>query len=140
MQEAKICFMLLTLLMNGCAWRMLPESRWEQSRLDNKGMKQFYEFSIAKTETTGKLLIHCIPPSQQMMVQNYEIQVGNNQKLEVFKYSDVHILLDTGEHIVTINAKGFGKSSQRKILIEEGISTALTYMGPHWMWSSGTFQ
>lgn len=127
------------LLLSGCI-TMLPESQWERGRLDREGAKKYYEFNMAKTEPTGELLIHCVPPSQQVMVKNYEIQIDDSQKIKVFKYSDTRIKLDIGAHIVTVNAKGFGRSSQKDVFIEETIPTTLRYMGPYWMWSAGIIE
>lgn len=138
-KELIIVLLLVILSISGCV-RMLPESQWEQIRLDREGMKGNYEFNIAKTETRGELLIHCIPPSQQIMIKNYEIQIDDNEKIEIFKYRDVRITLDVGTHVVTINAKGFGRSSRKNVFIEEAVTTILTYTGPYWMWSAGKLE
>jgi hypothetical protein len=131
---------MTSLFLCGCATLPLPESEWERTRLEKRGMKKGYELDLSKTNKTGRLLIHCIPPSQQMLVNNYEIQIDNNSPFEVFKYSDVTIILDMGGHLITINAKDFGKTSQKKVFISEDRTENLSYAGPYWMWSSGKLE
>lgn len=140
MQLIKISIIILTFFLAGCALLRFPESQWEQERLDRRGEKQYHEYNIAESQSTGALLIHCIPPSQQGGVKNYEIQIDGKPKIEVFKYSDIRIILDSGDHLVTVNAKGFGADSKKNIFITEGIQTALTYTGPYWMWSAGKLE
>ena len=136
----KLSIILLALFLGGCALVRLPESRWEQRRLEQRGGKEYYEHNLAETQTTGMLLIRCIPPSQQGSVKNYEIQIDGKPKIEVFKYSDVRIILDSGDHVVTVNAKGFGSASKKSVFITEGIQTTITYTGSYWMWSAGKLE
>lgn len=95
MYRSKIAFILFVLLINGCAWRyILPESEWEQSRLESLGKKQSYEFNLNETNKFGELLIRCIPPSQQWLVENYEIKIDDGRKIGVqdrFQINRYHI-------------------------------------------------
>ncbi len=131
-----LLLMILCAFLSGCLAKVLPESEWECKRLEAMGMKEEYRFSFAKSEKTGELIIECVPPSRQMFIKNYKIQIDNDE-IKVFKYSVTVITLDAGTHLVKISAPGFGLDSRKKICIEENEQKNLFYEGPYWIFSAG---
>lgn len=100
--------------------------------------KKNYSFDLSSSEKKGTLEIYCRPPSQQAMFSVYLIQVDMGKPLEVYKASDVKIILDHGEHNIKISAKSFGLGTDFQVTIKENEKIVYEYVGPYWIFSSGT--
>lgn len=109
--------------------------------------KQYYEIDYSTVDLSGKLIIEAIPPSQQFAVKFYSLKVGNHEPIEILKHSETTILLDPGEHSVTLYAipatfkgvygKSFGKPRTVTFILQELEEVIYQYTGPFFMTSDG---
>lgn len=95
------------------------------------------ELNLVKSTETARLILEARPPSEQLMIHNYEFYIDDQGPYEVSKHSDTDITLDAGKHVLQIGAKGFGKQSRYEFSLTQSEWLRLEYVGPYWMWSSG---
>lgn len=110
----------------------------ECKKLDEKGLKQTYQFDFSQVKNTGKLIIFSQPASMQWMIENYYFTV-NNQNIKVFKYSDTTITLDPGKYVIEGNCKGFGFAATIEVNIVAGKQVGVVFRGPLDIMTKGKF-
>jgi hypothetical protein len=119
--------------LEGCATTL--ESKLAQG----PDTKSTYSFNFSKTQNSGKLMLHCVPPSTQLVILYYRIKIDQNKPIEVYKYSDSECILDEGRHILELSAlpgqmewlykDQFGKSYVYEIEIAKGQTVNIEYTG-----------
>lgn len=142
MSEMKKFVLLCSVVfLAGCATTL--ESKFAQT-FENK---DHHRFNLSKTENTGVLMLHCVPPSQQLFISRYMVKIDENAPLNVFKYSDSEITLDEGKHVLEFYAipdamqclykEQFGKSYLYEVEIIKDKMVGLEYTGPYSAFSKG---
>lgn len=137
------CLLILALFSPGCA-------TLEKNRGARLTPKLSYEHDFSKTPQTGILKIECRPPSEQLIIDEYVINIDNEFNAQVSKHSDVDITLDEGDHDLVFYAiptgmKGlygnkFGKQKNASVKIKENQMTIIRYYGPYSMFSDGDLE
>lgn len=117
-----------------------PFHKWEMNRAQQIYEKQQLQVDLSTDARYGFLLIRSLPPSQQMLVDNYSIQIDDFEPIIFFKHSDLEILLDEGEHSFTVKAPSFGRPASEKFKISMGERKVYKYTGPYWVWSAGKLE
>lgn len=117
-----------------------PLRTWEQNRAEKIYELEKYSFDLASSNEQAELIIYCIPPSQQLRISDYVIEIDDHAPLQVFKHSKVHIKINPGAHIGKIGAKGFGISSEFQCDLEQNERAIYKYTGPYWIYSWGDLE
>lgn len=105
-----------------------------------------FDLSTAGADT-GKLIVHCRPPSNQMFVDRYAIAIDSSHPLVVTKESDTDIKLNAGEHSIKFYATfpdpkesekvAFGKLTKKTIVITKDKEQSVKYTGPYRLFGEG---
>lgn len=135
------------LLLAGCASG--PSLMQIERTLASQGIQE-YHFDFSKTNSTGKLLIHTAPASQQLAIQEYGIKINGGETIVVLKRSNVEIVLDEGKYTVEMFSlplagkvfygEIFGKPSSKEVVIKAGGTMRFEYRGPYSVMTSGKFR
>ncbi|MBF0478012.1 MAG: hypothetical protein HQL26_00880 [Candidatus Omnitrophica bacterium] len=142
---AAIVIGLSLLPLVGCASTMLVE---KTTAMATTAVQDKFSFDVSTPGAeTGKLMVHCRPPSNQMFVDRYAIAIDSKAPLVVTKESDSDIKLNAGEHSVKFYATfpdpkqsekvAFGKLTQKKMVITKDQETSVKYTGPWRLFGQG---
>ena len=133
-----IVFGLILILASGCASTMAVEKATAMATTATQD-KFSLDLSTPGADT-GKLIVHCRPPSNQMLVDKYAIAIDSYAPLVVTKESDTDIKLNSGEHSIKFYATfpdpkesakvAFGHLTKKVIVITKDKEQGLKYTGP----------
>lgn len=109
---------------------------------------QNFSFDVSTPGTdTGKLIVQCRQPSNQLFVEKYAIKVDSDAALVVSKQCDVDIKLNAGKHSLKLYATTakeggsenvtFGKASSKEIIITKDTVLTMKYTGPYRLLGEG---
>ena len=139
MQKIIICILFLCLsLTSGC----VP---FERRLAVRKLSQQMYFFDFSTQDPQGTLVVQCSPPSTQYGTSDYVIMIDDSVPVQIYKYSQSTFMLDEGAHTIEIYALSnsgnqLGKKTVYEIKIIDGAVLQYEYIGPYWMWSSGSLR
>ncbi len=139
-------FLRLSIVMSvfficGCVTASYERSLGEKSTPKSIGV-----FDFSTGNDIAMLLIKARPPSQQMMIEYYQVILDNHEPFLISKHSDNEIKLDAGQHSIEIRSVGgktnpignnFGKPSSKTLTLSKNDWLTLEYVGPYWMWGQG---
>jgi|GEM_PF-1028049 len=133
-----LAFGILSMFLSGCASIMTVE---KCTAMATTAKQDKFSFDVSTPGTdTGKLIVHCRPPTNQMFVDRYAIAIDSYPPLVVTKESDTDIKINAGEHSIKFYATfpdpkesakvAFGKLTKKVIVITKDTEQSLKYTGP----------
>ncbi|MBF0484558.1 MAG: hypothetical protein HQL25_07630 [Candidatus Omnitrophica bacterium] len=136
---------MMLLPLSGCASTMAIE---KATAMATTATQDKFSFDVSTPGAdTGKLIVHCRPPSNQMFVDRYAIAIDSNPPLVVTKESDTDIKLNAGEHTIKFYATfpdpkqsekvAFGHLTKKVIVITKDTEQSLKYTGPWRLFGEG---
>ena len=136
---------LMLMFLSGCVSTMCVEKATSVVAPDAKD-KFSFDLSTPGTDV-GKLIVQCVPPTNQIFANKYAIKVDSNAALVVTKQSDTDIKLNTGKHSVkfyVVDGKAgldekvaFGKAATKEIDITKDQDQSVKYTGPWRLFGEG---
>ena len=139
----------LTLMpLSGCVSTMAVE---KVTAMATTAKQEKFNFDLSTPGgDSGKLIVHCRPPTNQMFVDRYAIAVDSYPPLVVTKESDTDIKLNAGEHSIKFYATfpdpkesdkvAFGHLTKKEIVITKDKEQSLKYTGPWRLFGEGTVE
>ena len=139
----------LTLMpLSGCASTMAVE---KVTAMATTAAQDKFSFDVSTPGAdTGKLIVHCRPPTNQMFVDRYAIAIDSHLPLVVTKESDADIKLGAGEHSIKFYATfpdpkvsekvAFGHLTKKVIVITKDKEQSVKYTGPWRLFGEGTVE
>jgi hypothetical protein len=136
---------LILILSSGCASTMAVE---KVAAMATTATQDKFSFDVSTPGAdTGKLIVHCRPPTNQMLVDRYAIAIDSYPPLVVTKESDADIKLSAGKHSVKFYATfpdpklsdkvAFGNPTKKEIVITKDKEQSLKYTGPWRLFGEG---
>ena len=136
---------LILIILSGCVSTMCVEKATSVVAPD---AQEKFSFDLSTPGTdVGKLIVQCVPPTNQIFANKYAIKVDSHAALVVTKQSDTDIKLNTGKHSVkfyVVDGKAgldekvaFGKATTREIDITKDKEQSLKYTGPWRLFGEG---
>ena len=131
--------------LSGCASTMAVE---KATAMATTAKQDKFSFDLSKTGMdSGTLIVHCRPPSNQMLVDRYAIAIDSYPPLVVTKESDTDIKLNAGEHSIKFCATfpdpkesdkvAFGHLTKKVITIIKDKELSLKYTGSWRLFGEG---
>ena len=138
-------FGLMLMFVSGCASTMAVE---KVTAMATTAKQDKFSFDVSTPQAdSGKLIVHCRPPSNQMFVDRYAIAIDSLPPLVVTKESDTDIKLNAGEHSIKFYATfpdpkesqkvAFGHLTKKVIVITKDKEQSLKYTGPYRLFGEG---
>jgi hypothetical protein len=138
-----LCLTLMPL--SGCVSTMAVE---KVTAMATTAKQEKFNFDLSTPGgDSGKLIVHCRPPTNQMFVDRYAIAVDSYPPLVVTKESDTDIKLNAGEHSIKFYATfpdpkesdkvAFGHLTKKVIVITKDKEQSLKYTGPYRLFGEG---
>ena len=129
---------LIFMSLSGCASTMAVE---KATAMATTATQDKFSFDLSTPGAdAGKLIVHCRPPTNQMLVDRYAIAIDSYPPLVVTKESDTDIKLNAGEHSIKFYATfpdpkesekvAFGHLTPKAIVITKDKEQSLKYTGP----------
>ena len=139
---------LTLMLLSGCASIMSVE---KVTAMTTTAKQDKFSFDLSTPGAdTGKLIVHCRPPTNQMLVDKYAIAIDSYSPLIVTKESDTDIKINAGEHSIKFYATSgkaensgkvtFGKLTKKVVIITKDKEQSLKYTGPWRLFGEGTVE
>ena len=136
---------LTLMLLSGCASIMSVE---KATAMATTAKQDKFSFDLSTPGAdTGRLIVHCRPPTNQMFVDRYAIAIDSYHPLVVTKESDTDIKLNAGEHSIKFYATfpdpkesekvAFGKLTKKVVVIVKDKEKSLKYTGPWRLFGEG---
>ena len=140
-----IVFGLILIFLSGCASTMAVE---KVTAMATTAKQDKFSFDLSTPGAdSGKLIVHCRPPTNQMFVDRYAIAIDSYPPLVVTKESDTDIKLNAGEHSIKFYATfpdpkesekvAFGHLTKKVIVITKDKEQSLKYTGPYRLFGEG---
>jgi len=140
-----IVFGLILIFSSGCACTMAVE---KATAMATTAKQDKFSFDLSTPGAdSGKLIVHCRPPTNQMLVDRYAIAIDSYPPLVVTKESDTDIKLNAGEHSIKFYATfpdpkesekvAFGHLTKKVIVITKDKEQSLKYTGPWRLFGEG---
>ena len=138
-------FGLILIFLSGCASTMAVE---KVTAMATTAKQDKFSFDLSTSGAdSGKLIVHCRPPTNQMLVDRYAIVIDSYPPLVVTKESDTDIKLNAGEHSIKFYATfpdpkesekvAFGHLTKKVIVITKDKEQSLKYTGPWRLFGEG---
>ena len=139
---------LILMLLSGCASIMSVE---KATAMATTAKQDKFSFDLSTPGAdSGKLIVHCRPPSNQMFVDKYAIAIDSYPPLVVTKESDTDIKLNAGAHSIKFYATfpdpkesekvAFGHLTKKVIVITKDKEQSLKYTGPWRLFGQGKIE
>ena len=136
------------MFLSGCVSTMVVE---KGTAMVTTAKQDKFSFDISTPGSdTGKLIVHCRPPTNQMFVDRYAIAIDSHPPLVVTKESDTDIKLNAGEHSIKFYATfpdpkesekvAFGHLTKKAIVITKDKVQSLKYTEPYRLFGEGTVE
>ncbi len=138
---------LVVVSLFGCVSTMIVEKA--TSMADTS--KDQFSFDLSTPgANSGRLLVECVPPTNQILVDRYAIAIDSNPPLVVSKRSDSDIRVNAGKHSVRFYATSgkpgesekntFGRVTTKEIYIPKDTTTSVKYTGPYRLFGEGKIE
>lgn len=143
-----VVFGIMLMFQCGCASTMAVEKVTAMATTEKQDKFNF-DLSTPGGDS-GKLIVHCRQPTNQMFVDRYAIAIDSYTPLVVTKESDTAIKLNVGEHTIKFYATfpdpkestkvAYGHLTKKVIVITKDIEQSLKYTGPWRLFGEGTVE